>query len=159
MPGVPVGSGGLGRGKRSFAAEERHMPEAVMSEGRNLSVVPTDDDGLPEFGRPGFADLASAGHLGDRVEIEKELDGIAIAMRTFHLKPPDLVMREVAAYTARLTEMCVLLVRVESLDRQYTKVRTQQVERFLAELERQYRIASRLVEVSRQDLSMLGGMT
>jgi hypothetical protein len=46
---------------------------------------------------------------------------------------------------------------VESLDRQYLKVRTQQVERYLAELDRQFKIASRLVEVMRQDLMLMSG--
>lgn len=93
--------------------------------------------------------------LGTRQEIELELDGIAMAMRAFALKQPDQVMREVAAYSARLTELTVLLHRVESTDRQYTRVRTQQVEKFLAELDRQFKISSRLVEVMRQDLELM----
>jgi hypothetical protein len=46
-------------------------------------------------------------------------------MRIFHLKPPDKVMRECSAYTARLTQRAVLLHRNETLDRQYTRVRAQ----------------------------------
>lgn len=129
-----------------------------MTEGRNL-VALRDDDHLPDFTKLSmFAPLGLANTLGTRQDIEDELDGIAGAIRTFHVKPPDMVMREVAAYTARLTELCVLLHRVETLDRQYTRVRTQQVERFLAELDRQFRIASRLVEVQRQDIAVLGAM-
>lgn len=101
--------------------------------------------------------LGPAGHLGDRVEIEKELDLIAAVIRTFHRKPADLVMRECSAYSARLTEMAVLLHRNESVSRQYTRVRTQQVERFLAEIDRQWKTASRLIEVSRQDIALIGG--
>jgi len=97
--------------------------------------------------------------LGTRADIEAELDGIAMAMRTFPLKQPDQIMREVAAYCARLTEMTVLLHRVEAVDRQYTRVRTQQVEKFITELDRQFKIASRIVEVMRQDLVLMGGMT
>jgi hypothetical protein len=93
--------------------------------------------------------------LGSRADIEAELDGMAFAMRCFTLKQPDQVMREVAAYSARCTELCVLLHRVEALDRQYTRVRTQQVERFLVELDRQFKIASRLVEIMRQDLELM----
>lgn len=126
-----------------------------MTEARTLHAVP--DDPVPTF--LAMAPLGYAGFLGTRQQIEHELDGIALAMRTFHVKAPDQVMREVAAYTARLSELCVLLHRVESTDRQYTRVRTQQVERFLAELDRQFKIASRLVEVQRQDLSMLGATT
>jgi hypothetical protein len=93
--------------------------------------------------------------LGSRADIEAELDGIAFAMRCFTLKQPDQIMREVAAYSARLTELTVLLHRVEASDRQYTRVRTQQVEKFLVELDRQFKIASRLVEVMRQDLELM----
>lgn len=99
--------------------------------------------------------LGPPGHIGDRAEIELELDLIAAAIRSFYRKQPDLVMKEVAGFSARLTEMAVLLHRVEGLDRQYTRIRTQQVERFLAELDRQFKTASRLVEVMRQDLELM----
>lgn len=101
--------------------------------------------------------LGPAGHLGGREEIEKELDLIAASIRTFHSKQPDQVMRECSGYSARLTEMAVLLHRVEGVSRQYTRIRTQQVERFLAELDRQWKTASRLIEVSRQDIALIGG--
>ena len=101
--------------------------------------------------------LGPAGHLGDRPEIEKELDLIAAAIRVFHRKAPDQVMRECSGYSARLTELAVLLHRVEGSNRQYTRIRTQQVERYLAELDRQFKTASRLIEVSRQDIALMGG--
>jgi hypothetical protein len=53
--------------------------------------------------------------------------------------------------TARCTEMCVHLHRLEG-KREWRQIRTQQVERLLAELDRQFRIASREVEIRRQDL-------
>jgi len=102
-----------------------------------------------------MAPLSTPGHLGTKEEVQDELDGIAAAIRQFHIKQPDQVMRECSAYGARLTEMCVLLHRVESLDRQYIRVRTQQVERYLAEIDRQFKTASRLVEVLRQDLELM----
>lgn len=100
--------------------------------------------------------LAPAGHLGTREEIEDELDVIAAAIRSFHRKQPDQVMRETAGYSARLTELAVLLHRVEGVSgRAYTRIRTQQVERYLAELDRQFKISSRLVEIMRQDLELM----
>ena len=135
------------------------MPTTQMEEGRDLGHDPTGD--LPGSGgqvtyllQNPVLMLGKANYLGTRQEIETELDVIAVAMRSFHIKQPDQVMREIAAYTARLTELCVLLHRVESKDRQYTRIRTQQVERFIAELDRQFKIASRMVEVMRQDLEM-----
>lgn len=136
------------------------MPTAVVEPGREDFSGPEPSSevatSVPIYAF-GMAPLAAFGYLGTRAEIEEELDGIAAAVRSFSAKMPDQVMRECAAYGARLTELCVLLARHESHDRQYLRVRTQQVERFVAELDRQFRIASRLVEVQRQDLSLMGG--
>lgn len=101
--------------------------------------------------------LGTPGYLGSRAEVEKELDLIAAAVRMFYAKPADLVMRECSAYTGRLTELAVLLHRKEGESRQWTRVRTQQVQRFLDEMDRQWRTASRLIEVNRQDLEVLRG--
>jgi hypothetical protein len=101
-----------------------------------------------------MAPLQPAGSLGTKADIQLELDLIATSVRGFHVKQPDQVLREISAYTARLTEMVVLLHRVESQDRQYTRVRTMQVEKWLVDLDRQFKIASRLIEVQRQDIDM-----
>lgn len=126
----------------------RDVPAASPSAG--LSLVPPSSSG---GAAPGMAYLWNG--LGSRQDIERELDGIALAIRAFALKQPDQIMRECAAYSARLTELCVLLSRHEASDRQYLRVRTQQVERYLAELDRQFKIASRLVEVQRQDIELM----
>lgn len=98
--------------------------------------------------------LGAPGQLGTRSEIEKELDLIAAVIRSWYSQPPDKVMRECGACTARLSELEVLLHRVEAGNRQYTRIRTQQVDRFLAECDRQFKVASRLVEVQRQDIDL-----
>lgn len=103
--------------------------------------------------------LGPPGHLGSRAEVEKEIDLIAAAVRLFHMKPADMVMRECSAYTARLTEMCVLLHRVEGTDRMWARIRTMQVQRYLEEMDRQWKTASRLIEVSRQDIEITRGVT
>lgn len=132
-----------------------------MEEGRDLGAATAEDVADPVSLIQGYLEPAMAlgppGHLGPRAEVEKEIDLIAASIRTFYAKPADMVMRECSAYTARLTELCVLLHRVEGLDRTYTRVRTQQVERFLLELDRQFRTASRLLEASRQDLEVMRG--
>lgn len=126
-----------------------------MEEGRDLGAV-TAADVVGEHYSP-IGALGPAGHLGPKAEVEKELDLIIAAIRSFYAKPADMVLRECSAYTARLTELCVLLHRVEGLDRTYTRVRTQQVERFLMELDRQWKTASRLIEVQRQDIEVMRG--
>lgn len=125
--------------------------QTTVGEGR-FRDAPSDDD-LETMAE--LAPLRAAGALGTRAEIEAELDDVMAAMRTFVLKPPDQVMREVAAYSARLSEITVLLHRVEGTDRQYTRVRTMQVTPIADELVLQFRIASRLLEQQRQDLELV----
>ena len=134
------------------------MPTTAMREDRDFSPADAEVALVSTFDSP-VAALGPAGHLGSKAEVEKELDLIAAAIRVFHLKPADLVLREASAYTARLTEMAVLLHRIEGESRQWTRVRTQQVQRFIDELDRQWRTASRLIEVSRQDMFMMRGQT
>jgi hypothetical protein len=101
---------------------------------------------------PEGAALAAAGTLGSRAQIEAELDGILLVIRDFFAMEPDHVMGHCAAMTARLTELEVLLHRVEVRDRQFKQIRTMQVQKILVEVERQFKIASRLIEVRRQDM-------
>src|SRR5690348_5101228 len=103
-----------------------------MEEGRDLSDATAGPSSIGGVWIDPLDALGPPGHIGPRTEIEKELDLIAAAIRAFYRKQPDMVMRECAGFSARLTEMAVLLHRVEGLDRQYTRIRTQQVERFLA---------------------------
>lgn len=97
--------------------------------------------------------------LGDRSTIQDELDLMGETIKEFHLMHPDQVLRYCSAYTARLTELCVLLHRAEFDDRRYFRIRTQQVERWLDELDRQFKVASRLVEITRQDIQLSGAGT
>lgn len=133
------------------------MPQANVEGGTDFR--PRED--VPDISTiGGFYDpleqLNPAGFLGTREQIEAELDMIAASIRTFHRLQPDQVLKYCAGYTARLTELEVLLHRVESTNRQYTRIRTQQVDRYITELDRQWKTASRLVEVMRQDLAMSG---
>lgn len=104
---------------------------------------------------PEVAALAAAGVLGSRHQIEGELDAILMTIRDFWTQEPDEVMSHIAAITARCTELEVLLHRVETRDRTYKQIRTMQVQKILDELDRQFKIASRLVEVRRQDMENL----
>jgi hypothetical protein len=104
---------------------------------------------------PETAALAAAGTLGSRDQIEGELDGILLVIRDFWTMEPDQVMGHCASMTARLTELEVLLHRVEVRDRTYKQIRTMQVQKIVDELERQFKIASRLVEVRRQDMETM----
>jgi hypothetical protein len=143
------------------------MPKSVVEDDTPLrpstvtvrrDVVTTTSTYEPAYSaNPEMAVLR--GGLGNRQQIEDELDDIAGAMRGFWDRAPDQVLRECSAYGARLTEMCVLLHRAEGLDRQLLRVRTMQVQRYQDELSVQFKIASRLIESARQEIAMLGGLT
>jgi len=136
------------------------MPTSEVKDGTDFRPPQADIPDVSSMGSDFFADplerLNPPGFLGTREQIEAELDMIAASIRTFHRVQPDQVMKYCAGYTARLTELRVLLHRVESTNRQYTRLRTQQVDKYVEELDRQWKTASRLVEVMRQDLALSG---
>lgn len=99
-----------------------------------------------------------AGFIGSREQVLEELDLMTSYVRQFWQMEPDEVMQVVSAYGARCTELAMQLQRVEGYDRQYKSLRTQQVQRLHDELERQFKIHSRMLEVRRQDLSLMGGI-
>lgn len=120
----------------------------------------TETEDVPLGGRPQYSEMAHLHDgLGSRADVEAELDGIGQALRRFSTLPADEVMEECSAYSARLTELYVLLHRVESTGTGagYSRVRTQQVDIYRSEIEFQFKIASRKVEIMRQDIALVGG--
>lgn len=97
--------------------------------------------------------------LGTKDEVEEEINRMLRVVRAFWNLEPDQVMRACAAFGARCTELYVHLHRVEGHYREWKQVRTQHVVPLQDELERQFTIASRLVEIRRQDLEKLRSMT
>lgn len=93
--------------------------------------------------------------LGSREHIEAEIDLMTDAVRDFYRMEPDEVMRHISGFTARCTELEIQLHRVEGRYREFKQIRTMQVQKLLDELDRQFRLASRTVELRRQDLEVL----
>ena len=91
------------------------------------------------------------GELVSRQHVEDEIDLMLRAVRGFWDMEPDQVMQMTSALSSRCTELAIHLHRLEG-KREWRQVRTQQVERLIAELDRQFKIASRLLEVRRQDI-------
>lgn len=109
-----------------------------------------EDGAVPDL-VPEVAAELSWGALVSRQHVEDEIDLMLRALRGFWDMQPDQVMQMTSAMGARCTELAIHLHRLEG-KREWRQVRTQQVERIIAELDRQFRIASRLIEVRRQDL-------
>lgn len=102
---------------------------------------------------PEIAAELAWGLLVSREAVEDEIDLMLRTVRMFWEMEPDQVMRTSSAMSARCTELCVHLHRLEGR-REWKQIRTMQVDRLLTELDRQFRVASRLVEIRRQDIDI-----
>lgn len=98
---------------------------------------------------------ATASAIGSREEIEAELDIYMAKLRDCWSMQPDQAMLTCSAISARLSELAVQLHRVEHR-RSHKQLRTLQVQVILGEVDRQMRIASRLLEVKKIDLALQG---
>jgi hypothetical protein len=119
-----------------------------------VEVEGTRDAGYVDDLVPEVAAEMAWGALVSKQVVEDEIDMMLRAVRGFWEYEPDQVFRMSMAMSARLTEMATHLHRLEGR-REWKQVRTMQVERLLAELDRQFKLASRLVEMRRQDLESL----
>lgn len=118
-----------------------------------VTVEGTRDQGFVTDLVPEVAAELSVGALVSKQHVEEEIDLMLRTVRSFWQMEPDQVMRMVSALSARATELSVHLHRAE-VKREWRQVRTMQVDKLLLELERQFRIASRMLEVRRQDLAL-----
>lgn len=100
----------------------------------------------------GMAPISSG--LGTRVEILLELTGIKAAICGWHRKEVGQVLQEASAYSARCTELWTALRLAES-DRQYSQLRTMQVDPVLKEIDRQYKFATSRIALMRQDIDLI----
>lgn len=116
-----------------------------------FTVQGTADAGYVADLVPEVAEQLAWGALISKQHVEEEVDLMLRAVRGFWEMEPDQVMRMVAAMSARCTELAIHLHRLEG-KREWRQVRTLQVERLQAELDRQFKLASRMLEVRRQDL-------
>lgn len=127
------------------------------SEGMEFEVKDTRigsaEEGFISELVPEVVEQFAWGALVSRQAVEDEIDLMLRAVRGFWDSEPDQVMQMTSALSARCTEMAIHLHRLEG-KREWRQIRTQQVERLIAELDRQFKIASRLLEVRRQDLAL-----
>lgn len=97
--------------------------------------------------------------LGSIDAIREEVNDAYEDMRQFYADEPDDVMRKVSGHLARLGEIRKDIVRIEGATRQLKPIRTGEVEPAIEDLWKQYQIASRLLEVRKMDLQVMGGQT
>lgn len=119
-----------------------------------VTTVGTDEGGFIENMVPEIVAQLSMDILSTRELVEEEIDLMLRTMRRFWEMEPDQVLLLVSALGARATEMSVHLHRLDTKYREWKQIRTMQVDKLLLELERQFKIHSRMIEVRRQDLEM-----
>jgi hypothetical protein len=107
---------------------------------------------------PEVAQSLSWGALISRQYVEDEIDLMFRAVRGFWDMFPDQVMRMCSAMSARASEIYVHLHRLEGR-REWKQIRTMQIDTLLSELDRQFRIHSRLVEVQKLEAFQEGRQT
>lgn len=90
-------------------------------------------------------------------EVRTEVDDAFADMKTFIGRQPDEIMRIARGHSARLSELRVLIIRVEDQFPQWRAVRTREIESALDELRDQFLCASRLESVRDLDWKMEGG--
>ncbi len=117
-------------------------------------VEGTEEAGFVDDLIPQVAHEFASGALVSKEAVERELDVMLAEIRNWWSYEPDQVLISASAISARCTELAVHLHRLEG-DRKWRQVRTLQVDKILAEVDRQTRMHSRIVELRRQDLQML----
>lgn len=131
------------------------MPKAIVK-GTPEEGYLAEDPVSPQLLAALAHDIAPMGVGGpvSRAGVLLELAGIKAALRTWFDKQPDQVIREASAYSARLTELWTDLRILEAHDREWTQLRTMQVQPVLDEIDRQYRFQTSRIAIMRQDIDM-----
>lgn len=91
------------------------------------------------------------------VNWRRELDGYYKEMVSFSEVEPDEIFRSLSAWTARASYMRSQIVRIDS--KAWVKFRTQEIDPFISECDRQFRVWSRVFAVQSLDWNMSRGQT
>jgi len=83
-----------------------------------------------------------------------EIEAMVHTIQSLDYEQPDTVMITCMAFMARCTEMWVQLVRIEANNRRAKSFRTMQLQKVMDLIEFEFRGASRLIEVRRQDVEL-----
>lgn len=93
-------------------------------------------------------------NLTSHATLEDELDAIVDVMKSLASQPPDVMLSTCMALMARVTEIHLGLVRLEPSMRKAKALRTIQLQKVIDLIEFEFKAASRLVEVRRQEIEL-----
>lgn len=89
--------------------------------------------------------------------VRQEVDDAFADMKTFYQNEPDHVMRLAQGHSARLSELRVLIMRIEDQLPIWKNVRMRDIEPAIDELWKQYQISSRLQSARELDWRIESG--
>jgi len=92
--------------------------------------------------------------LSEHSTLEEEIDAIIKVMRDLHMQDPETMLTSCMALMARATEIHVGLIRMEANMRKAKAFRTMQLAKVIELIEFEFKAASRLVEVRRQEIEL-----
>jgi hypothetical protein len=84
--------------------------------------------------------------------LEEEIDAMLQSITQFDASAPDEILAACMAYMGRCTELFVQLVRIEGVHRRAKAFRTMQLQKVMDLIDFEFKGASRLIEVRRQEL-------
>lgn len=79
---------------------------------------------------------------------------VATVRRVVESHQPDIIMQTCMVLQARCTELQIELFRIEQLDERAKKIRTMQLRPLMENIDFTFKVASRLVEVARQEMDL-----
>lgn len=95
----------------------------------------------------------------DRVQnfIDKtrdEIDSYYSMIEQFPKKEPGMILQDLAVISGRVSEIRTKITRIESSNRKLQQLRTKEIDPLLEEVDRQYKIWSRIISVRQQEFDM-----
>lgn len=90
----------------------------------------------------------------DLDQLRGEINHMLARLASLASEMPDIVIRDCMAFMGRLTEMHVGLIRIEAQNRKAKFFRTSEVQRLMELCDFQFKSASRLVEIARQEVDL-----
>lgn len=97
---------------------------------------------------------ATVGEPPEFTSFEDEVMYMVSTIGNLNYEQPDIVMTTCMAFMARCTEMWLQLLHVEKLNRKAKTFRTMEVQKVMELIEFEFKGASRLIEVRRQEVEL-----
>jgi len=90
----------------------------------------------------------------DGLSLYEEVEAMISTMQDVVDDTPDIMIKTSMALMARCTEIWIQLLRVETVDRKAKAFRTMQLAKIMELIDFEYKGASRLIEVARQEVEL-----